>query len=496
MVIAYSLTLALVIPAIFALILFASRGKLGKASGILASISLLISAFLILSNYFEIASAGVVNESYVWSDYLGLTMGFLLDSLSFPLTSMIAILGLVVSIYSIEYMKDDPKKESFFGHFLFFYIGMLGVTLATNLFEFYFFWELMLIPSYFLITIWGTPERARKIGVKYFLFTHVGALAMLIGIAFTYAHAGTFDIAAIPAALAGLSVTVTLPIFVLFVIGFAVKMAIFPFHTWLPDAHGEAPTPISVLLSGVMIETAGYALLRIAAAFYPNAYQLSSFWLMAFSVITMIYGGMMALVQTDIKRLLAYSSVSQMGYVMFGLSSATLLGVVGGMFHIVVHALGKGILFMTAGVVMHQAHHLRDLTKMGGLGRKMPKTAVIAFIAALSLAGTPPLGGFVSEFFIFSGGLTSVIAYGTTLAYVIGTFALLSSILSAAYMLRLLWKVFLGPTPEHLTDVKDPSILMWGSMAVLAILTVGFGLFPGLMVDIISHSAHALLNIP
>ncbi|MFX1415327.1 MAG: NuoM family protein, partial [Promethearchaeota archaeon] len=287
-------------------------------------------------------------------------------------------------------------------------------------------------------------------------------------------------------------------IFILLAAGFLVKMAVFPIHWWLPPVHAEAPTPISVLLSGAMIETGAYALVRFGIVTLGPAATSLSFWVGLLGVITMFYGGLMALVQKDIKRLLAYSSVSQMGYVLFALGMITTYGVSGGLFHLINHAFSKGLLFMTAGAVIHQTH-LRDVDLMGGLSNKMPITAFTAAVGALSIAGAPPLSGFASEWMMFLGGFQAALMDAGGIArpefFVLSILAVSSSIVSAGYMLRYIWKVFLGPHPESLEDVKESSNWMTIPMIILAFLIVLFGIFPGLALDVIMPGVQAIPQI-
>jgi len=245
-----------------------------------------------------------------------------------------------------------------------------------------------------------------------------------------------------------------------------------------------------------MIETGAYALVRFGTLTLYDAAISLSFWVAALGVITMFYGGFMALAQVDIKRLLAYSSVSQMGYVLFALGTVTVMGVSGGMFHLINHAFSKGLLFMTAGAVIHQTG-LRDIKKMGGLSNKMPITAFAAAIGMMSIAGSPPLSGFASEFMMFLGGFNAAIPIpgaGVNMGFLLLTIlAVSSSILSAAYMLRFFWRVFLGPHPEELEDVKESPRSMTIPMIILGILIVIFGIFPSLALDVIVPAFSGIL---
>jgi NADH-quinone oxidoreductase subunit M len=251
-----------------------------------------------------------------------------------------------------------------------------------------------------------------------------------------------------------------------------------------------------------MIETGAYALVRFGTITLSAAAEALAFGVAALGVITMFYGGFMALAQKDIKRLLAYSSVSQMGYVLFALGVFTINGTAGGMFHLINHAFSKGLLFMTAGAVIHQTG-LRDITKMGGLSNKMPITAFAAAIGMMSIAGSPPLSGFASEWMMFLGGFDRVLILDSITHAIIGIdyaflvltiFAVSSSILSAGYMLRFFWKVFLGPHPEELEEVKETSRSMTIPMIILGVLIVLFGIFPGLALDVILPAVSGIFS--
>jgi len=480
------LSIAIALPLLSPFLLYPIGRKFKKAAGLLSTIVLAASAVMLFSAVPTFLNdRKPIYEEYSWISVLNITFGFRLDGLSLPIAVIIALLSTLTAIYSLEYMKESEGQSGYYANLLLFYAGMEGVVLATDLLELYFFWELMIIPSYFLILFWGTPEKAPRVGFKYFIYTHVGSLFLLLGILLTYNYTHTFSLLTLQTVLKDTSVpAIMLKLIVIFMmIGFMVKMAVFPFYTWLPDAHSEAPTPISALLSGVMIKCGAYAIVRIVAICFAETFTDLSLALAVIGVATMIYGGLLAIIQTDVKRLLAYSSISQMGYIFFAFSVYTQLGYVGGLFHIITHALGKGLLFMVAGIIIHQTG-LREIKKLGGLASKMPITAVAATIGALSLAGSPPFCGFFSEFFIFYGGLTA----GGQLTILTG-FALISTIITAVYYLLFIWRVFLGSTPDHLKDVKEASPLMWIPIVTLATITIILGVNPGLLTNVLTQVA-------
>ena len=472
-------------------------GKLStKAAGWLAFIfSFLALAIFSVTVVPAVLGKGYPPEEYSWAGIIGLTFGLLADNLSTPVAGIILLLCTLATLYSIEYMSHEHDQELYFALLLLYIAGMFGVVLATNLIQFYIFWELMLIPSWLLIAHWGTSEKADLIAFKYFMFTHLGALCIILGIAATWSLTSTFDLYS-DKMMSGIATapTSTLKLIViLFMLGFAVKMALFPLHNWLPDAHAEAPTPISVILSGVMIECGTYAVARILLTFFGTIFVTYTIAFMTIAVITMIYGGVLALAQNDLKRLFACSSISQMGYMFLGLAAATKYGIAGSMFHIVNHAICKGLLFMVAGVLMHQIDPIkgRDMSKLGGLAGKMPITATITLIAGLSIAGTPPLNCFWSEVWIFVGVFESGFASEShmTSVLLIAALAVISTVITAGYILWMIRKVFFGPPREEFENVKEPPLTMLAPMAFLAFLAVLLGFYPDLVLKIVVPAA-------
>jgi len=262
----------------------------------------------------------------------------------------------------------------------------------------------------------------------------------------------------------------------------------------LPHAHAEAPTPISALLSPAMIGIGGYAIVRIVMYLLPSAFLAISTVLSVWAVITMFYGGAMALVQDDIKRLLAYSSVSQMGYILLGISSVQALGVSGAMFQYVTHGLGKGILFMVAGAIILQAHGLRSISKMGGLASKMPITATAALIGFLTIMGIPPTTGFISEFLIFAGAFKEAFALSSALRIGLSILGVISTALTAGYSLWAVKRIFFGKLPDELSSVKEPPLTVTGPMLVLATVSVVLGIFPDIVERLLLPAVKAIVG--
>jgi NADH-quinone oxidoreductase subunit M len=489
--------LSVLLPILGGILLYgaskASR-NLEKIVGWIAVVVAFLPVLLIGSIVSDVLSKTAIHHVYPWVPSLNISVGFYLDSLSVTIALIIAFVSFLSTIYGVGYMKHEHGQSGYHSNVLLFTGGMLGVILSSNLLQFYIFWELMLIPSYFLIVFWGTPERAVRIGFKYFIFTHVGAVCLLFGILTTYIYTGTFELTELTRRIQTIPSNVALIVFILMLIGFMVKMAVFPVHTWLPDAHAEAPTPISAMLSGVMIKCGAYAVVRISDTLFRPTLNAISIYLTLLAIITMVYGGLMAIAQTDVKRLLAYSSISQMGYIFFGLTMGSLLSLTGGLFHVINHATSKALLFMVAGIIMHQTG-TRDLRQLGGLAGKMPMTAIACIIGVLALAGTPPLSGFTSEWMIFAGGIRPDLALfqGQNLLTLL---AVVSTVITAAYYLWFVMRVFFGQAPEAMKDVKEAPPTMWGPAICLAAVAVVLGIYPRLALDLIYGAARTVFGTP
>src|SRR5438093_5125638 len=462
-------------------------------------------------------------ESYTWSQFGN--FGLRLDGLSLPFALIISVLSTVLAVYSKPYMvhkvsEDLPEHKAahsngpmssgsdqgphgspnvsssqqltvletdqrvknqvglYFSLYLAFSMGMLGTVLATNLIEFYVFFELMLVPSFFLIAFYGYGAR-RRIALMFFFWTHAGAVVLLLGLLAMGFFAGGFDYETVRANAANIPAQ-WLPLIIFsLVIGLGVKLAAFLLHIWLPYAHAEAPTPVSALLSPAMIGIGAYGLLRLWMELLggTGTYEQYNLYINMWGLATMIYGGAMALMQDDIKRVLAYSSISQMGYILFGLGSESILGISGGTMMYVTHGLGKAILFMMAGSIIMQTG-TRSMAKLGGLAGKMPYTATIAMIGALTIIGIPPTSGFMGEWILFNGVLQTATAHMDSLRTTMFALGILATVLSSAYILWMFKRIFFGKIPEELTHVKDSNRYITATMAVFAAMTLIIGVLP------------------
>lgn len=515
----YFLLAATFIPLLLAPVAYV----LGRKAGVNAATWFSFGALAVSTGLLLVPAIGIYNgsqeayvESYAWGQFGN--FGLRLDGLSLPFALIIYILCTVLALYSKPYMvhkimedlpghgkgshgshsSDNPGTVSqttvvdtkqhvnnqmglYFSLYLAFSMGMLGTVLATNLIEFYVFFELMLVPSFFLIAFYGYGAR-RRIALMFFFWTHVGAVVLLLGLLAMGFFAGGFDFDTIKQN-AGNIPEQWLPLIVFaLVIGLGVKLAAFMLHIWLPYAHAEAPTPVSALLSPAMIGIGAYGLLRLWMELLTGSYEQYSLYINMWGLATMIYGGAMALMQDDIKRVLAYSSVSQMGYILFGLSSESILGITGGTLLYVTHGLGKAILFMMAGSIILQTG-TRSMAKLGGLAGKMPYTAVIAMIGALTIIGIPPTSGFMAEWIMFNGVLQTATADMDPFRTAMFAFGILATVLSSAYILWMFKRIFFGKIPEQLAHVKDSNRYITATMAAFAALTLIVGILPDLFLD-------------
>lgn len=438
---------------------------------------------------------GVADPVFFSQRYIG-SFSMLLDSLSMPFVLGIAIVTALVALYSAPYMKHrirEMKAEglevqspgTFFMLYTMFSASMIGIVLSTNLIEFYIFLELSLIPSFLLISFFGYGDRIR-IAFMYLLWTHIGALVFLLGILYLGLTTGTFNILNIQNLTINLGLGQGLPILVLIaiVIGLLVKMATFGVHIWLPYAHAEAPTPVSALLSPNLIGISGYALVRIAYGLFPAQFAEISLYLLALAFLTAIYGGLMALAQDDFKRLLAYSSISQMGWILLGISTLTPDGITGAMLLFLSHAFGKSILFMSAGVLIVRFDGLRSISKMGGLVSKVPIFGGLVLLGFMFIVGLPPTLGIWSKILIVIGAFNMLSAMGTAAFALLALGLIVAAGLTATYSFVTLKEIFLGELPRGL---KKATVGCWSTMTIVmgivALVGIAFFFYPSFIID-------------
>ncbi len=438
------------------------------------------------------AIKGMLGEGLVdpWmASFTGVgTLALALDGLSALVVAGVSLVTALVSFYSIPYMKTrveemreagetPPSLNVYFFLYALFSVAMLGLVYSTNMVLFYVFLELTLVPSFLLIAYYGYGDR-KRIAILYFVWTHIGAVMFLSGMLYYGYHVGNFDYidpATMTPVTGGASLLGGAAKYVamLIMFGLFVKMAVFGVHMWLPYAHAEAPTPISALLSPNLIGLAGYALARIVVPIFPGFLQEYKWPLIYLAFLTIIYGGLVALKQTDFKRFLAYSSVSQMGYMLLGIATLTPIGITGAMIHYLSHAIGKALLFMAAGVFITELHGLRDIRLMGGLARKYPFTAALALLGFMHLVGMPPTIGMWSELFIIFGLFKDVNL--STQFIAMASLVILALMVSAAYAFINMRRIFYNKPRSEQAKAKSevPSVLQY-SMLFIGIMGIVF----------------------
>jgi NADH-quinone oxidoreductase subunit M len=437
-----------------------------------------------------------LEAKYPWINVAGWNIYYYLavDGLSILLVLLTAFLT-PISILSTWKAVEDRVKD-FMIFFLLLEVGMMGVFLAQDLFMFYVFWEFTLVPMYFLIGLWGGPRRVYA-AVKFFLYTMAGSILMLIAILFLGIKTDTFNVPTMLARLPDLYASgiidpkTQMLLFVAFAAAFAIKVPMWPLHSWLPDAHVEAPTAGSVILAGVLLKMGTYGFLRFNIQLFPNATIAAAPWIALLATIGIIYGAAVSYAQSDVKKLVAYSSVSHLGFVMLGMFALNAQGVSGAILQMINHGLSTGALFLLIGMVYEQTH-TREIKVYGGLWKVMPIYGTVMLISSLSSMGLPGLNGFVGEFTILLGAFGSK-AIGSP--WYAGVSAI-GVIMAAVYILYMFQKMFLGPAGEitHHHELKDLNWREILTVAPLLIFMFWIGLYPAPFFNLIAPAVEKLLS--
>jgi len=469
----------------------AGRGRAARLIALISTGITLIAAVALYLGY-DLQAGGIQYESYLpFITRIGSNFRIGVDGVSLPMVLLNAFLCFLVVLIS---WKLDVRPQLYFILVQFLESAVTGVFVSLDLFVFFLFWELELAPMFLLIGIWGGPRREYA-AMKFIIYTISGSAFMLVGILALFfltaspSGSGSFDMTSVAIGAKGLAPAMQALMFMLMFIGFAVKVPIVPFHTWLPDAHVEAPTPISVLLAGILLKMGGYGLIRLCVTLLPDGARILSPMLITLGVIGVIYGAMLALAQIngDLKKMIAYSSVSHMGYVIIGMAALTATGIQGAVMQMFTHGTITALLFTMVGLVYDRTH-TRIIPQMGGLAPKMPFIAVGFVMAGLASLGLPGMNGFIGEFLVFIGSFgvwpwqTGISAFGI--------------VLTAGYITWMLMKVFFGRLDGHkwhaLTDADAREKFVVVALLGIIILT---GVYPSAVADVIAVGVAPIAKI-
>ncbi len=483
------LSLMTFIPLAGALVLLGvpkSRTETIKWVGLGFTIIAFILSVIVTLQYVPTQPGFQMQEYYSWIPQIHVNYHLGVDGISVP---MILLTGLITMLAGVASWNIKIRVKEYWVLFLFLETGMMGTFACLDLFLFYIFWEIMLVPMYFLIGIWGGP-RKEYAAIKFFLYTLAGGVLMLIGFLALYftSEPHTLSIPLLQSLgqqgklFAGNNFRfygLTLPhlVFLALFIGFAIKVPVWPFHTWLPDAHVEAPTPISVILAAVLLKMGGYGFYRISHPILPDAAKHFSWLFLILGIIGIVYGAFVALAQTDFKKMVAYSSVSHMGFILLGMSAFTIEGFIGGYYQMFSHGILTGAMFLLVGVLYDRAH-TRDLNAFGGLAAKVPVYTFVLSIMALGSLGLPGMSGFIAEFFTFLGAFP-VYREMTMLA-------VLTIVVTAGYILFMMQRVLLGPLNEKWANMPDINARELLTVVPLIVITIALGVCPSLLLNIIN----------
>jgi NADH-quinone oxidoreductase subunit M len=470
-----------IIGAIFIFLMKRDNESLIKWSALLISIIVFIISLPLFGGFDKTTAAMQFRETADWIPSWGIKYSLGIDGISVLfvlLSTLLTILCVTVSWNSIK-----EKTKEFYAALLLIEGSMIGVFCSLDLFLFYIFWEAMLIPMFLLIGVWGGPNRVYA-AIKFFLYTLVGSVLMLVGIIVLYVNTGnSFDI--LQMMTMNYPYNLQLILFWAFFAAFAVKVPMWPVHTWLPDAHTEAPTAGSVILAGILIKMGAYGFLRFNMPLFPEATKAMAPAMMILSVIAIIYGGIICLGQTDLKRLIAYSSVSHMGFVTLGIFALNIQGVQGGILQMINHGIVTGALFLCVGMVYDRTH-TRQIADYGGAATILPVYSAFFMVFTLASVGLPGTNGFIGEFLIILGGFAASKA--------LGVLAATGIIIGAAYMLYLYQRVFFMETNPRMEGHADIDIREILTLVPLVILVLWIGVYPNTFLSFMDVTVQSLIN--
>jgi len=424
-----------------------------------------------------------------WIPMIGSTYKFGIDGISMLLILLTTLLGCISILSSWTAIKERVKE--YYAFMLLLQTGMLGVFMSMDFLVFYVFWEIMLVPMYFLIGVWGGPRKLYA-AIKFFLYTLAGSVLMLVGILAIYFYqydlTGTYSFDVLAFQKLGFPADLQFWVFLAFFVGFAIKVPMFPFHTWLPDAHVQAPTAGSVILAGVLLKMGTYGFVRFSLPMFPDASMRFMQPLLILSLIGIIYGALVAMMQKDMKSLVAYSSVSHLGFVMLGVFAATPVALQGGILQMINHGISTGALFLIVGIV-YERRHTRLIADYGGLSHIMPMYATVFLIMTLSSIGMPGLNGFIGEFLILQG------TFAAPGLWIYAALAVIGIVLGAAYMLWLYQRVMFGKLENPLNKVlPDLNLRELATFVPLIILAFWIGIYPSFFTKYLDEPVQAIVE--
>jgi len=429
-------------------------------------------------------------EDYTWVESLGISYIVGLDGISLPLFILTTLLSTMAILFSWD---TTMRPKEYFGLMLILEVGVLGVFSSLDYFLFYVFWEVVLIPMYFMIGVWGGPRKDYA-AIKFFIYTHVASLAILITVMAMYFQAGVNsfgmeDIARSSLVLDRFGSAFQVGAFLALFFGFGVKVPMVPFHTWLPDAHVEAPTAGSVLLAGLLLKMGGYGIIRVAIPTFPTGAHELQLLIAVIAIVSILYGAMLCLAQRDLKKMVAYSSISHMGFVLLGYATFTEIGMAAGVFQMFAHGLVTAVLFMMCGVVQHKCG-TREIPLLGGLSKKMPVASTLMTIGFLASLGLPGLVSFAAEFMVL---YSMYFTWGLWLALPI-----LAVVITAGYYLWALQRSMFGPLTDKIdtTHVHDVNWYESVPVSMLIVLIAIFGVFPFIIFNFINPAIKIVTSLP
>jgi NADH-quinone oxidoreductase subunit M len=461
--------------------------KLVALAFTLASFALSLVVFCLFDR-----SAGAIGqiqfeEKLPWISAINAFYHLGVDGLNLPLVILMTFLGFLAVLVS---WKIQLRPREYFIWLLLLETSILGVFCALDLVLFFLFWELELIPMYFLISIWGSGRKEYS-AIKYVIYTLVGSAMMLAGILSIYFTTGSLNMMELAGLAAARPFIPLAAMFFLLLVGFAIKLPVFPLHTWLPDAHTDAPTAVSVILAGALLKMGGYGMIRLCVTIFPEVALRYAPLMVTLAVVNVIYGAAVTLRQTDLKRLIAYSSISHMGYVLLGIFALSRISLTGATLQMFSHGIITGLLFAMVGLVYDKSHE-RNLERLGGLARQMPVIVVVFTIAGLASLGLPSTSGFAAEFITFVGSFSSAAVKGIQVYTILGVFGV---VLTAGYILWMLQRVFYGPPLDKFSGVPDANniekVCIFSFVGAIMLV----GIYPAILTDVIKLGVEPIIKL-